>query len=208
MVDDIDPQETREWLDAMEALVRHGGRERAAFILFTLAAKAYEQGFYREVKGMPAVAGVALREVTLQNFRDTMAETMYISIFFNVVFAGIIAFGVVYNSARVSLSERSRELASLRVLGFTRREVAVLLFGEQATLTLAALPLGCLIGYQLCALIARQYQWELFRMPVVVTPKTYAFAQLVVIAAAVGSAVLVRRRLNRLDLVEVLKTRE
>ena len=69
---------------------------------------------------MPAVAGVALREMTLQNFRETMAENMNLQIFFNVMFAGIIAFGVVYNSARVSLSERSRELASLRVLGFTR----------------------------------------------------------------------------------------
>jgi putative ABC transport system permease protein len=125
-----------------------------------------------------------------------------------VGFACVVAVAVVYNTARIALSERGRELASLRVLGFTRREVAVLLFGEQAILTIAALPLGCAIGYQLCALIARQYQWELFRMPVVVTPKTYAFAQLVVIAAAVGSAILVRRRLNRLDLVEVLKTRE
>ena len=89
------------------------------------------------MKALPAVAGVALREVTLQNFRDTMAENMNLQIFLNVMFAGIIAFGVVYNSARVSLSERERELASLRVLGFTRGEISLILLGELAVLTLA-----------------------------------------------------------------------
>ena len=81
---------------------------------------------------MPAIAGVALTAVTLQNFRDTMAENMYLQIFLNVMFAGVIAFGVVYNSARVSLSERERELASLRVLGFTRGEISLILLGELA----------------------------------------------------------------------------
>ena len=93
--------------------------------------------FYATVKALPAVAGVALRDVTLQNFRDTMAENMNLQIFFNVIFAGIIAFGVVYNSARVSLSERERELASLRVLGFTRGEISLILLGELAMLTVA-----------------------------------------------------------------------
>ena len=102
---------------------------------------------------MPAVAGVALREMTLRNFRETMAQSMNLQIFFNVLFAGIIAFGVVYNSARVSLSERSHELASLRVLGFTRAEISLILLGELALLTVAALPVGALIGYGLGALI-------------------------------------------------------
>ena len=81
---------------------------------------ARTQAFYAAVKTMPAVAGVALREMTLRNFRETMDQTMNMQVFFNVLFAAVIAFGVVYNSARVSLSERSHELASLRVLGFTR----------------------------------------------------------------------------------------
>ncbi len=125
-----------------------------------------------------------------------------------VGFACVVAVAIVYNAARIALSERGRELASLRVLGFTRREVAVLLLGEQALLTVLAVPLGYVIGYQMCMALARQYQWELFRMPLVVRFETYAFAFVVLLGAALGSAWLVRRRLDRLDLVEVLKTRE
>jgi len=164
--------------------------------------------FYRDVKLMPVVAGVALREVTLQNFRDTMAQTMNISIFINVFFAGIIAFGVVYNSARVSLSERSRELASLRVLGFTRGEISLILLGELALLTLAALPVGALIGYLLGQFIISGFNNEVYRLSFVVAPSTIAWTFLTIIGAAGVSGLLVRRRLDQLDLVGVLKTRE
>ena len=164
--------------------------------------------FYEEVKLMPAVAGVALRELTLQNFRDTMAENMNLSIMFNVMFAGIIALGVVYNSARVSLSERSRELASLRVLGFTRAEISLILLGELALLTLMALPVGAIIGYSLGELIMLGFNNEVYRLSFTVLPATVAWAFLTVIAAAFISGMLVRRRLDRLDLVGVLKTRE
>ena len=125
-----------------------------------------------------------------------------------VVFACVIAVAMVYNAARIALSERGRELASLRVLGFTRGEVALMLLGEQAFLTLAAIPLGFLIGYQVCAALARQYQWELFRLPLFISGRSYAFAALVVVLAALCSGVIVRRRLDRLDLVAVLKARE
>jgi putative ABC transport system permease protein len=157
---------------------------------------------------MPVVAGVALRQITLQNFRRTMAETMNVQVFFNVLFAGVIAFGVVYNSARVSLSERSRELASLRVLGFTRAEISLILLGELAILTILALPLGALIGYLLGEFIITAFSNELYRMSFVVTPATLAWSFLTVIVAAFLSGLLVRRRLDRLDLVAVLKTRE
>jgi putative ABC transport system permease protein len=133
---------------------------------------------------------------------------MSVQIFFNVLFAGVIAFGVVYNSARVSLSERSRELASLRVLGFTRAEISLILLGELAILTILALPLGALIGYLLGEFIITAFSNELYRMSFVVTPATLAWSFLTVIAAAFLSGLLVRRRLDRLDLVAVLKTRE
>jgi putative ABC transport system permease protein len=133
---------------------------------------------------------------------------MNLSIFFNVLFAGVIAFGVVYNSARVSLSERSRELASLRVLGFTRGEISLILLGELAILTLVALPVGALIGYALGELIMAGFNNELYRLSFVVAPATVAWAFLTVIAASFVSGLLVRRRLDRLDLVAVLKTRE
>jgi putative ABC transport system permease protein len=164
--------------------------------------------FYAAVKTLPAIAGVALTAVTLQNFRDTMAENMYLQIFLNVMFAGVIAFGVVYNAARVSLSERERELASLRVLGFTRGEISLILLGELAVLTVLALPVGAAIGYLLGQVIMTAFNNEVYRLSFVSSPGTIAWSFLIVIAAAAISGLLVRRRLDRLDLVAVLKTRE
>jgi putative ABC transport system permease protein len=151
---------------------------------------------------------VSLRQVMLQNFRDTMAQNMNLQIFFNVLFAGIIAFGVVYNSARVSLSERERELASLRVLGFTRAEISLILLGELAIVTVAALPIGAAIGYGLGVLIMTGFNNEVYRLSFTVSPATTAWSFLIVMAAAFLSGLVVRRRLDRLDLVAVLKTRE
>jgi len=144
----------------------------------------------------------------LANFRDTMAQNMNLQIFINVIFAGIIAFGVVYNSARVSLSERERELASLRVLGFTRAEISLILLGELALVTVAALPIGAALGYALGWLIMAGFNNEVYRLSFGVAPATVAWSFLVVIAAAFLSGLVVRRRLDRLDLVAVLKTRE
>jgi putative ABC transport system permease protein len=144
----------------------------------------------------------------IRNFRETLTANMNVSILFNVVFAGIIAFGVVYNAARVSLSERSRELASLRVLGFTRAEISLILLGELALLTLVALPVGGLLGYGLAALIVQSLDSEVYRFPLVVSRSAVAWAFLTVIAATLVSGLVVRRRLDALDLVAVLKIRE
>jgi len=119
-----------------------------------------------------------------------------------------IAFGVVYNSARISLSERSRELSSLRVLGYTRGEIAYILLGELALITLIAIPLGFVVGYWLCAYIANSLASDLFRVPMIIEMSTYAQAAAVVIFSALVSGLIVRYKLNHLDLVEVLKTRE
>ena len=160
------------------------------------------------MKLVPAVAGVAMTSVMLQNFRDTLAESMTLQITINVAFAAIIAFGVVYNAARVSLSERERELASLRVLGFTRAEISLILLGELAILTLIALPIGAAIGYGLGQLIMAGFNNEVYRLSFVVSRSTVAWSFLVVILASMVSGLIVRRRLDRLDLVGVLKTRE
>ena len=133
---------------------------------------------------------------------------MNLSIFINVIFAAIIAFGVVYNSARVSLSERSRELASLRVLGFTRAEISLILLGEIAILTMLALPLGVGIGYLFGQFIMAEFTNEVYRLSFVVRPATIAWAWLTVITATIVSGLLVRHRLDHLDLVAVLKTPE
>ena len=192
-------------IDALRRMLHEG--ETVTTIALTMDSAARDS-FYEAVKATPAIAGVAMRDVAFQNFRDTMAEHMNLSVFINVIFAGIIAFGVVYNSARVSLSERSRELASLRVLGFTRAEISLILLGETAILTTVALPVGAAIGYLFGELIMAVFTNEVYRLAFVVSPATIALTWLTVIGATVLSGLLVRRRLDRLDLVGVLKTPE
>ena len=160
------------------------------------------------LKRLPAVAGATTRLAALQSFESTIAQSFSVFTTVLVLFACAIAAAMVYNAARIALSERGRELASLRVLGFTRREIAVLLLGEQALLTALALPVGFAIGYQMCQLIGRAYQRELFAIPLIVGGRAYLFALTIVLVSAIGSGWLVRRRLDRLDLVAVLKTRE
>jgi putative ABC transport system permease protein len=163
---------------------------------------------YSQLKQTPAVAGVAVREAMLESFYRTIAESLRISTLALNFFACLIAVGMVYNSARVSLSERGHELASLRVLGFNQQEISFMLLGEQALLTLVSIPVGFAIGYFFCAALATAMQTELYRMPLVVNAKTLATSVLLVAAAAIGTGALLYRRLYRLDLVAVLKTRE
>lgn len=160
------------------------------------------------LKGLPTVAGVALRERILAGFRRTMAEHLNVVVLLNVAFAGLIAVGVVYNAARVSLSERARDLASLRVLGFTRLEVSRVLLGELACLTLASLPFGLLAGEGIGWVIARLFNNEVYRIRFAHSVPTTAATLLTVLVAAALSGLLVRRRLDQLDLVAVLKARE
>jgi putative ABC transport system permease protein len=127
---------------------------------------------------------------------------------FNVLFGCTIAAGVVYNSARIALSERSRELATLRVVGFTRGEISAILLGEVGLLAVVAIPFGLLFGYGFAAFATVALQTETQRFPLVVQSNTYAFAVTVVLLAAIVSSAIVRRRLDRLDLVGVLKSRD
>jgi len=160
------------------------------------------------LKRIPAVASVVSPSVMLASFEEQLEDSLYVSVAFMLVFAGIIAVAVIYNGTRIALSERGRELASLRVLGFTRKEVARLLLGEQAAITLLAIPIGCLVGFALSAAVLGALASETYRVPLVVTWRTYALAAFVTLAAAGVSGWLVRRRLDRMDLISVLKTRE
>jgi putative ABC transport system permease protein len=157
LVDDTLGLQAYMEIDSLHRMMREGHVLTGAALTIDPAAT---DRFYRAVKLVPAVAGVAMTSIMLQNFRDTMAENMTMQITINVVFAAIIAFGVVYNAARVSLSERERELASLRVLGFTRGEISLILLGELAILTLVALPFGAAIGYGLGQLIMAGFNNE------------------------------------------------
>ncbi len=164
--------------------------------------------FYREVKNTPAIAAVNSKGAMLRSFRDTMAENLLAMKLFNIVFACIIAFGVVYNNARIAASERSREFATLRVLGFSRREVSRLFLGEVGSVLAAGLPLGLLCGYGFAVLTVLGLQTESQRFPVVILPSTYAFALSVITVASVISGLVVRRKLDKLDLIGVLKARD
>ncbi|HSB35016.1 MAG TPA: ABC transporter permease, partial [Nitrospirota bacterium] len=192
-------------LSELNRLMREG---EAISGVYLFADKPDLPEIYRRLKEMPRVAGTAIRVNEIRSFYDTMAETLLVFTFINTLLAGTIAFGVVYNSARIALSERSRELASLRVLGYTRGEISYILLGELGVITLAAIPFGFLVGRELCRFIASRLGSDLYRVPLVMEPSTYAFAAAVVLVSAGISGFVVRRRLNRLDLVAVLKTRE
>jgi len=160
------------------------------------------------LKRLPAVASVFSPAVLRESFEQQISENLLVSMSFLVVLAGILAVGVIYNGARIALSERARELASLRVLGFTRREVSVLLLGEQGAITAIAIPLGWVIGFGFAVALLSMFNLERYRIPLVISWRTYLISAAVAVAAAAFAGLAVRRRLNRLDLVEVLKTRE
>ncbi len=176
--------------------------------VLVLADPAHEAALYDRLKRLPTASGVTIRTAMIESFRRTIAENFSISVSVILAFACLVAGGMVFNGARVALSERARELASLRVLGFSRREVANMLLGQQAVLTILALPCGVLLGFGLCTLTVQRFESELYRIPVVVSSATVVFALATVLVSAALSALAVRRRTHRLDLVAVLKTRE
>jgi putative ABC transport system permease protein len=192
-------------IGALRRLMREGDTLSGAFLAVDRTA---EPALYRRVKRSPRVAGVLLKRATVESFEKTIARNFTIITTVNMLFAAVIAFGVVYNTARISLSERSRELATLRVIGFRRAEISYILLGELAALVALAIPVGLLLGYVMSAAILELFQTELYRIPFVIAPRTFARAGFVTLVSAAISAAAVRRRLDRLDLVAVLKTRE
>ncbi|MDE3129033.1 MAG: ABC transporter permease, partial [Gemmatimonadota bacterium] len=167
-----------------------------------------EGALYVTLKRQPALVGVGIRSAALAGFEKTIADSFQVSLGIAVIFAVVIAFGVVYNGARVALSERARELASLRVLGFTKREVTTMVFGEQTLLTVVGMLAGAGIGYALCAWVAAVGNTELFRIPLVVTAGAYLYAAAVIAGAFGVSALAMRGRIRALDIVACLKTGE
>jgi putative ABC transport system permease protein len=169
---------------------------------------AHRAEFLRTLKDIPRVSWVAIKESLRENFRKTTAASIGLIQKIYLAFAMVVAFGVVYNNARISLAERSRELATLRVIGFSRREVGTVLVTELVILALIALPLGLLLGTGFATGILRSVNTETVRLPLVLTASNYAFAVLVVTIASVLSALVVLRKLNHLNLVGALKAPE
>ena len=198
---------TSAYMD-IDAVRRLGGEGDTLTGAFLQVDASMTDRLYDRLKEIPAVAGVALKRTSIESFNKTLKDTFYVMIFFNLLFSSVIAMGVVYNAARVSLSERSRELASLRVLGFTRGEISFILLGELAVVTVMAIPVGMLLGYSFAGLLVAAFNTELYRFPLVVSTRTFAYAASSVLVAATISGFAVRSRLDHLDLVAVLKTRE
>lgn len=204
-VDDLIGTSAYMNIHALNRLLQEGGTISGAFLAVDPAIQPH---LYAYLKRTPAVSGVAVRKATLASFQETIARSLGISVGALVAFACVIALGVVYNGGRIALSERANELTSLRVLGFTRREVGLMLLGEQALLTGISIPLGFLMGYGLCALLVYSMKSELYRMPLIISGHTYALTAMIIILASAFSSLFIYRRLSRLDLVAVLKARE
>ncbi len=174
---------------------------------FTVDPKA-RQDFLHALKEIPRVGWVAVKESLRANFRQTTAASINVIQSMYLTFATVVAFGVVYNSARISLSERSRELATLRVIGFSRREVGAVLVTELVILVAIAVPLGLLIGSGFAAVIVQSVNTETIRLPLVLSLKNYSFAVTVVTLASTISTLFVLRKVSHLNLVSVLKAPE
>lgn len=192
-------------IDALNRLMLEGPTVTGVHVF---ADENHIAELYRRLKDTPLVAGVALTSAAREGFQTAMENTMYIMIGIYAAFATLIAFGVTYNSARIAFGERARALASLRVLGFTRAEAAYILLGELGLQTLIALPLGCALGYGLALVMSPILKTDMYDFPLIIANGTYGLSVAVVMLSAIVCGALIARRVYRLDLVSVLKTRE
>jgi putative ABC transport system permease protein len=192
-------------IHALRRLLKEGDSVNGAYL--AVDHKHWDR-FMRGVKDTPRAAFVMVKRDQLAAFRETTGKSMGILRKLYFTLAVIVAFGVVYNSARIALSERSRELATLRVVGFSMAEVRGVLVGELALLVLIALPFGLLFGRGIALFIMNSFSTETVRLPIVINSSTYSIAVLVVVTAAACSFTLVSRMLAKLDLVGVLKARD
>jgi putative ABC transport system permease protein len=192
-------------LKALHRLMREGETVSGAYLKVDAGQAS---AFYDRIKRAPRVASMAIKRAVKASFQNSTAEMigMVQSLYFS--FSIVVAFGVVYNSARIALSERSRDLATLRVIGFTNREVVGLMVGEIALLTFVAMPVGLLIGSGLARLIIETASTETVRIPLVLSYQSYSMALLIVVTSATISCAAVSRQIRHLDLLSVLKSTE
>lgn len=191
--------------DGLNTLLRQAPQVTAANVALDLA---HEEEFHAALQDLPHLAGTVMLDDTRLSFQNTIDENITIMTTIFISVAVLITVGVTYNSARIQLSERARDLASLRILGFSKGEVSYILVGETMLLSLVAQPVGWLLGWVVAAAMTEGFESDLYRVPLVLRPDTFAQASLIVLAAAGASALVVRERLDHLDLVAVMKTRE
>ncbi|MGI9410629.1 MAG: ABC transporter permease, partial [Hyphomicrobiaceae bacterium] len=192
-------------LEALNRVLKEPDRASGAYLRID---SAQSEAIYQQIKDMPTVAGVSRRADVHAAFKRLMDTGAGAVRYVMAAIASVITFGIVYNSARIAFAERARDLASLRVIGFTRGEAAFVLLGELAAITLLALPLGALLGYALGQAIAEGFSTDLYQIPATFSPDSFGVAALAVLIAAFVSGWLVKRDIDRIDLVSALKTRE
>lgn len=192
-------------LDSLNRAMREPHRVSGAFLRID---SVRQETIYKQIKALPAIAGVSLKREARDAFQELIDSSAGAVRYLMAAIAGVITFGIVYNSARIAFAERARDLASLRVIGFTRREAAFVLLAELGIITLLALPLGGLLGYCLVFIISEGFSTDLYRVSAVFVPQSYGIAALAVIIAALLSGWLVKRDIDRIDLVSALKVRE
>jgi putative ABC transport system permease protein len=192
-------------LDFLNTLLSDPPLVSGANVAYDTAA---EPALFEAIKAAPATAGIGLQRLSLKRFRETIRENIIIMTSVYIGLAVVIGFGVTYNAARVQLSERGRELATLRVLGFTQGEAWRIIVTELVFLAVLSQPLGWVLGYGLGWLIMQGFVSDLYFIPMIISRATYAEATLVAFASTLVSILIIRRRIGTLDLIEVLKTRE
>lgn len=192
-------------LSSLNKLMNTGDSVSGAYLV---TDKNKQEKFFLDFIKTPRVSGTVVRANEITNFYEIQAKGMLFFTFIATLMACFISFGVVYNNARIAFSERSRKLSSLRVLGYTRGENSYILLGELALITFIAIPVGFVLGYWLCAYLAYALASDLFRVPLTISSKTFSMGALVVLVSASVSGLIVRHKLDHLNLVEVLKTRE
>ncbi len=192
-------------LSALNTAMREPGRVSGAYLKID-PARADE--IYTKLKNMPAIAGVSLKSDARDGFQKLLDEGAGATRYVMALIAAIITFGIVYNTARIAFAERSHDLASLRVIGFTKAEASFVLLGELAIITVIALPVGALIGVSLAGMIASGFSTDLYTVPAMITPSAVGSGALAVVIASAISGWLVKRDVDRLDLVSALKSRE
>jgi putative ABC transport system permease protein len=192
-------------LGYMNALFRQAPRLSVVNITFdTMQTDA----LHATIKDTPRISGIVEMNENRRSFEDTIEQNITVMNTIYIVVAVLITIGVTYNAARIQLSERARELASLRILGYGRGDVSYILVGEMMLIALVAQPFGWLIGAGIAQLMTNAFTSDLYAIPLVLKPATFTLASIIVLSAALGSVMIVRRRLDRLDLVSVMKTRE
>ncbi len=205
LVDEVMGLTAHMGMDALHQLLRQDRQVTSAALLVDTAGLA---ALYNALSRLPTVAAVGRRTDTLDAFRGQMEATQVGTSILLTLFALIMAVAIIYNNARVALSQRAHELATLRVLGFTRKEIASILTGELAFQLLLGIPVGVWLGRVFATAMSQTVDPEMYRLPVVIAPSTMALATLTALAAGLLSATAVRSRLDHLDLIAVLKTRE